>query len=96
MAGELDSARLEHFIAQAVGCSKEDVSAMVLGGHGDAMIPLLSSASVRGIPLTDVLPPEQLAAIASRTADGGLTSMSNTNYLRLWFVCASKSSSTVW
>jgi malate dehydrogenase len=75
MAGELDSARLEHFIAQAVGCSKEDVHAMVLGGHGDAMIPLLSTASVNGIPVADLLSSEQLAAIATRTADGGRTRM---------------------
>jgi malate dehydrogenase len=54
-AGILDSARMTHFIAQAVGCSNEDVQAMVLGGHGDTMVPLPRYTTVNGIPITQLL-----------------------------------------
>ncbi len=70
-AGILDSARMTHFISQAVGCSNEDVQAMVLGGHGDTMVPLPRYTTVNGIPVTQLLSEEEIAAICERTASGG-------------------------
>ena len=69
-AGILDSARMTHFISQAVGCSNEDVQAMVLGGHGDTMVPLPRYTTVNGIPVTQLLSDEEIAAICERTASG--------------------------
>ena len=70
-AGILDSARMTHFIAQAVGCSNEDVQAMVLGGHGDTMVPLPRYTTVNGIPVNQLLSDEEVEAICMRTASGG-------------------------
>ena len=70
-AGILDSARMTHFIAQAVGCSNEDVQAMVLGGHGDTMVPLPRYTTVNGIPVSQLLSHEEVEAICQRTASGG-------------------------
>ena len=70
-AGILDSARMTHFIAQAVGCSNEDVRAMVLGGHGDTMVPLPRYTTVNGIPVSQLLSDEEVEAICKRTASGG-------------------------
>ncbi len=70
-AGVLDTARFRAFIAAELGVSVEDVSAMLLGGHGDSMVPLASCASVGGIPLTQLMRPERLAEIVQRTRDGG-------------------------
>ena len=70
-AGILDSARMTHFISQAVGCSNEDVQAMVLGGHGDTMVPLPRYTTVNGIPVTQLLSDEEIAAICERTVSGG-------------------------
>ena len=70
-AGILDSARMTHFIAQAVGCSNEDVQAMVLGGHGDTMAPLPRYTTVNGIPVSQLLSDEEVEAICQRTASGG-------------------------
>ena len=70
-AGILDSARMTHFIAQAVGCSNEDVQAMVLGGHGDTMVPLPRYTTVNGIPVNQLLSDEEVEAICIRTASGG-------------------------
>ena len=70
-AGILDSARMTHFIAQAVGCSNEDVQAMVLGGHGDTMVPLPRYTTVNGIPVSQLLTEEEVEAICQRTANGG-------------------------
>ena len=70
-AGILDSARMTHFIAQAVGCSNEDVQAMVLGGHGDTMVPLPRYTTVNGIPVSQLLSDEEVEAICIRTASGG-------------------------
>ena len=70
-AGILDSARMTHFIAQAVGCSNEDVQAMVLGGHGDTMVPLPRYTTVNGIPVSQLLSNEEVEAICKRTASGG-------------------------
>lgn len=70
-AGVLDAARFRAFIAAELGISTEDVSAMLLGGHGDTMVPLLSCASAGGIPVTQLLSKEKLAEIIQRTRDGG-------------------------
>ena len=70
-AGILDSARMTHFIAQAVGCSNEDVQAMVLGGHGDTMVPLPRYTTVNGIPVSQLLSDEEVEGICKRTASGG-------------------------
>ncbi len=71
MAGVLDSARFQHFIAAETGYSVEDVRAMVLGGHGDLMVPLTRFATVNGIPLTELLPQDKIDAMVARTRDGG-------------------------
>ena len=70
-AGILDSARMTHFIAQAVGCSNEDVQAMVLGGHGDTMVPLPRYTTVNGIPVSQLLSDKKVEEICQRTASGG-------------------------
>ncbi|MEC9089807.1 MAG: malate dehydrogenase [Candidatus Thermoplasmatota archaeon] len=70
-AGILDSARMTHFISEAVGCSNEDVQAMVLGGHGDTMVPLPRYTTVNGIPVTKLLDNEKIKSICERTASGG-------------------------
>ena len=70
-AGILDSARMTHFIAEAVGCSNEDVQAMVLGGHGDTMVPLPRYTVVNGIPVSQLLSDDQIMSICERTASGG-------------------------
>ncbi|MFD2647005.1 malate dehydrogenase [Devosia albogilva] len=76
MAGVLDSSRFVHFIAKELGVSTEDVSAFVLGGHGDTMVPLARYSTVAGIPLTDIvkmgwMSKERLEEIIQRTRDGG-------------------------
>ena len=70
-AGVLDSARFRAFLAMELGVSVEDISAMLLGGHGDTMVPLLSCASVGGIPITQLLNREKLDEIVVRTRNGG-------------------------
>ncbi len=71
MAGVLDSARFRAFIAMEMGVSVEDVSAMVLGGHGDTMVPLSRYSTVAGVPITELLTAERVSAIEERTAKGG-------------------------
>lgn len=71
MAGVLDTARYKTFVAMELGVSVEDVHGMVLGGHGDTMVPLPRHTSVAGIPLTELLPKEKIDAIVKRTANGG-------------------------
>jgi len=70
-AGVLDVARFKSFLAEAVGCSVEDVSAMLLGGHGDDMVPLVRYTSVGGIPITQLLPKEKIDQIVTRARNGG-------------------------
>jgi malate dehydrogenase len=70
-AGILDSARMTHFVSDAIGCSNEDVQAMVLGGHGDTMVPLPRYTTVGGIPITQLLDDETIKSISKRTASGG-------------------------
>jgi malate dehydrogenase len=71
MAGVLDSARFRTFIAQELQVSVENVTAFVLGGHGDSMVPLPRYSTVAGIPITDLLSPERIQALVKRTANGG-------------------------
>ena len=70
-AGILDSARMAHFIALELNCAEEDVSPMVLGGHGDTMVPLPRYTTVGGIPITQLMSEERIDAISKRTASGG-------------------------
>ncbi len=70
-AGVLDTARFRAFLAMELGVSVEDISAMLLGGHGDTMVPLLSCTSVGGIPVTQLIQPQRLEQIVQRTRDGG-------------------------
>ncbi len=71
MAGVLDSARFRAFIAMELEVSVQDVSAMVLGGHGDTMVPLSRYSTVNGIPIPELISSERLTAIETRTANGG-------------------------
>lgn len=71
MAGVLDSARFRSFVAWELGVSVQDVSALVLGGHGDTMVPLVRCCTVAGIPLRELLPPAKIQAIVERTKGAG-------------------------
>ncbi|HET9552561.1 MAG TPA: malate dehydrogenase, partial [Anaeromyxobacteraceae bacterium] len=71
MAGVLDSARFQYFVADAAKASPQDVNAMVLGGHGDDMVPLLRYSSIGGVPLDKFLDKPRLDAIVERTRKGG-------------------------
>jgi malate dehydrogenase len=71
MAGVLDSARFRTFIAMELDVSVEDVQALVLGGHGDTMVPLPRFTTVAGIPITELMSPDRIQALSDRTANGG-------------------------
>jgi len=71
MAGVLDSARFRTFIAEELKVSVENVTAFVLGGHGDTMVPLPRYSTVAGIPITELIEPTRLEALVQRTRDGG-------------------------
>ncbi len=71
MAGVLDSARFRAFIAQDLGVSSSDVTAFVLGGHGDTMVPIPRYSTVGGIPLPELMKPERIAELVDRTRTGG-------------------------
>ncbi|MEO7085139.1 MAG: malate dehydrogenase [Gemmatimonadaceae bacterium] len=71
MAGVLDTARYRAFLAEALNMSVRDIQAMVLGGHGDTMVPLISYTSVSGIPITQLMDRAKLDAIIDRTRTGG-------------------------
>ena len=71
MAGVLDSARFRTFVAQELGVSVENVIAVVMGGHGDTMVPIVRLSSVSGIPLTELLDQEAIDRIVARTRNGG-------------------------
>jgi malate dehydrogenase len=71
MGGALDSARFRAFIAEELNVSVKDVTGIVLGNHGDAMVPMIRMASVAGVPLMDLLSPEKIAAIVQRTKTAG-------------------------
>ena len=71
MAGILDTARFRTFVAQELNVSVKDVTAFVLGGHGDTMVPLVRYTSVAGIPIADLLDAETIQGLVKRTRDGG-------------------------
>src|SRR5712671_5095878 len=71
MAGILDTARFSTFIAWETGSSVKDVTALVLGGHGDQMVPVVSATTVGGVPLRRLVSDERIAALVQRTAKGG-------------------------
>jgi malate dehydrogenase len=71
MAGILDTARFRAFIASELDVSVEDIQALVLGGHGDSMVPIVSTVSVGGIPLTELLATDRIEALVERTRKGG-------------------------
>ena len=71
MAGVLDTARFRSFISLELGVSVEDIQALVLGGHGDTMVPLVSYTTIAGIPLTQFLEQERIDALIDRTRKGG-------------------------
>ena len=71
MAGVLDSGRFQLFLARELGVSVKDVRAMVLGGHGDTMVPVISACTVNGVPVKGLIPADKLQAIVERTRNGG-------------------------
>ena len=71
MAGVLDTARYRTFIAMELGVSVENITALVLGGHGDTMVPIVRLTTVAGIPITELLSEERIAALVDRTRNGG-------------------------
>ena len=71
MAGALDSARFRTFIAMEVGCSVQDVTCMVLGGHGDTMVPITRLGTIGGVPIETLVPPDRLEEIVNRTRFAG-------------------------
>lgn len=71
MAGVLDSSRFALFLAREIGASIKDVRPMVLGGHGDDMVPVLSNTTINGVPVRQLIPAEKLASIIERTRGGG-------------------------
>jgi malate dehydrogenase len=71
MAGVLDTARYRAFLAEAMDISIRDIQAMVLGGHGDTMVPLISYTTISGIPVTQLIEKAKLDAIVDRTRNGG-------------------------
>jgi len=92
MAGVLDSARFRSFIALELNVSVEDVTAFVLGGHGDSMVPLPRYSTVAGIPVTELISPDRLAQIVQRTRDGGIEIV---NFLKTGSAYYAPSSSAV-
>lgn len=79
MAGILDSARFRLFIAQELNVSVRDVQAMVLGGHGDSMVPLVRYSTVSGIPISELISAERIEALVTRARNGGIEIV---NYLK--------------
>jgi malate dehydrogenase len=71
MAGVLDTARYRAFLAMEMNVSVRDIQALLLGGHGDTMVPLTRYTTVSGIPVSQLIAPDRLAAIVQRTRDGG-------------------------
>jgi malate dehydrogenase len=71
MAGVLDTARYRAFLSMELGCSVKDIQALLMGGHGDTMVPLPRFTTVGGISVTELLPPDRIEAIVQRTKTGG-------------------------
>jgi malate dehydrogenase len=95
MAGILDSARFRTFIALELGVSVRNVDALVLGGHGDTMVPLPRLSTVAGVPITELLPADRIEALVERTRNGGteIVSLIKVNMVSKTFMSASRSSS---
>ncbi len=72
MAGVLDTARYRTFLSMEIGCTPDDIQAMILGGHGDTMVPLPRYTTVQGIPVTDFVAADKLAKIVDRAKNGGI------------------------
>ncbi len=79
MAGILDTARFRLFLSRELKVSIKDISTIVLGGHGDSMVPLISQTTISGIPITQLLPPQRISALVERTRSGGIEIV---NYLK--------------
>jgi malate dehydrogenase len=92
MAGVLDSARFRSFVAMELNVSVEDVTAFVLGGHGDSMVPLPRFSTVAGIPLPELIPAKRLEEIVTRTRNGGIEIV---NFLKTGSAYYAPSSSAV-
>jgi len=92
MAGILDTSRFRAFVASELSVSPRDVQAMVLGSHGDAMIPLIRTATVGGVPLTDLLSPDRIESLVERTRKGGAEIVS---LLKTGSACVAPSASVV-
>jgi malate dehydrogenase len=71
MGGVLDSARFRTFVALELGVSPADVEALVMGGHGDQMVPMPRYTTVKGVPMTKILPQEKISSLIERTRNGG-------------------------
>ena len=72
MSGVLDSGRFAAFIAMELGCSIRDINAMVLGGHGDTMVPLPGFTTISGVPITELMSPSTISRLVERTVNGGV------------------------
>lgn len=85
MAGVLDSARFQSFIAEELKISAEDVRAMVLGGHGDLMVPMPRFSTVNGVPVTELIGPKRIAEMSARTANGGAEIVNHLKTGSAWY-----------
>lgn len=92
MAGVLDSSRFRLFISNELGVSVQDVHAMVLGGHGDTMVPLVRYSTVAGIPISELIPEERITELVRRARNGGIEIV---NYLKTGSAYYAPSSSVV-
>ncbi len=92
MAGILDSARFRLFIAKELNVSVKDVQALVLGGHGDSMVPLVRYSTVSGIPISELIPEERITQLVDRARNGGIEIV---NYLKTGSAYYAPSSSAV-
>nr|Q3AS98.1 RecName: Full=Malate dehydrogenase [Chlorobium chlorochromatii CaD3] len=92
MGGVLDTARYKNFIAETLNISMQDISALVLGGHGDAMVPVVNYTNVAGIPLTELLPLDIIDGLVERTRNGGIEIV---NYLKSGSAYYAPAASTV-
>ncbi len=92
MAGILDSARFRLFIAKELNVSVKDVQALVLGGHGDSMVPLVRYSTVSGIPIAELIPEERITQLVDRARNGGIEIV---NYLKTGSAYYAPSSSAV-
>ena len=91
MAGVLDSARFSWFIAEATGASVRDVDAMVLGAHGDSMVPLPEACTVNGVRVADLVPRPEIEKMAARTRNGGAEIVNLLKTGSAWYAPASSS-----